>query len=721
MSLKESIQKLIQNRSTRAGLMLVLVAALTIEASSLMQLYFSRRTLANSASKQAEVQLQAMRNSIMDVVNQTEIVLQNNTWLTRWCLDYRDSLYRVSARIVQDNPGIIGSAVALVPGVDCDSPFCPYVCETEDSLSYLSLATEEYNYPSKEWYTKPLELNSGYWSEPYIDVGGGEVMMTTFSLPVQNTAGITAAVLTAEISIEWLGKLVEENKAYPNASGMILSRTGRFLFNASPELIMKQTVHELAGRMRDSVHFRKLNKAMLGGESGKMSVNFKGQRSYVYYAPVERTGWSMCFIVPYSDIFSDVRHTDFLVHLLQLLGFVMLLLILNSLIKSQVKFKEANETKERLEGDLRIASSIQMSMVPTVFPSRKDLDMSASIVPAREVGGDLYDFYIRDEKLYFCVGDVSGKGVPAALVMAVTRSAFRTVSAHEDSAERIVTTMNNGLTDTNDSDMFVTFFCGVLDLTNGHLNYCNAGHNPPVILTDSIQPLPVEPNLPLGIVTGVNFKGQEIDLAYDDALFLYTDGVTEAENEDQEQFGEERMKDALHGRKGSMEHLNNIQKEVAAFVGSAPQSDDLTMLFIHYLGNSHENRITIDNDVKQISRLEGFVNGIASRHGLSATDASAINLALEEAVTNVVLYAYPKGQRGRIDLDSKYVDGHLEFALSDSGVEFDPTKAPDINVDASVEERPIGGLGIHLVRTIMDSVRYERKGGKNILRMTKII
>lgn len=233
--------------------------------------------------------------------------------------------------------------------------------------------------------------------------------------------------------------------------------------------------------------------------------------------------------------------------------------------------------------------------------------------------------------------------------------------------------------------------------------------------------MPVEPNLPLGIVTGVDFKGQEIDLAYDDALFLYTDGVTEAENEDQEQFGEERMRDALHGRKGSMEHLNNIQKEVAAFVGSAPQSDDLTMLFIHYLGNSHENRITIDNDVKQISRLEGFVNGIASRHGLSDTDASAINLALEEAVTNVVLYAYPKGQRGRIDLDSKYVDGHLEFALSDSGVEFDPTKAPDINVDASVEERPIGGLGIHLVRTIMDSVRYERKGGKNILRMTKNI
>ena len=721
MKLKESLDKLIRNRSTRAGLMLVLVAALTIEASSLLQLYFSRKILADAATKQAETQLQAMRSSIMNVVNQTERVLQTNVWITQWCLDVQDSLCRVSARIVEENPEIIGSAVALIPGVACKSPFCPYVCESGDSLSYLTLATQEYNYPSKEWYLKPLELNAGYWSEPYIDVGGGEVLMTTFSIPIQNNMGVNAAVLTADISIEWLGNLVEENKAYPNASGMILSRTGRFLFNASPELIMNETVDEIAGRLRDSVNFRKLNRAMLGGESGKMSLRFKGDRSYVYYAPVERTGWSMCFVVPYTDIFSNVRRNDFLVHMLQLLGFLMLLLILNSLVKSQVKFKEANEMKERLEGDLRIASSIQMSMVPMSFPSRNDLDMSASIVPAREVGGDLYDFYIRDEKLYFCVGDVSGKGVPAALVMAVTRSAFRTVSAHETSAERIVSTMNNGLTDTNDSDMFVTLFCGVLDLKNGHLNYCNAGHNPPVILTDSIQQLPVEPNLPLGIVSGYSFKGQEKDLSYDDALFLYTDGVTEAENEAHELFGEERMKDALHGRKGSMEHLNNIQNEGAAFVGSAPQSDDLTMLFIHYLGNSHENRITLDNDIKQIPRLEGFVNAIASRHGLSEADASGINLALEEAVTNVVLYAYPQGKNGRIDLDSQYVDGRLEFILSDSGIEFDPTKAPDVNVEASLEDRKIGGLGIHLVKTIMDSVSYERKGGKNVLTMIKNI
>ncbi|MBO7604833.1 MAG: ATP-binding protein, partial [Bacteroidales bacterium] len=177
----------------------------------------------------------------------------------------------------------------------------------------------------------------------------------------------------------------------------------------------------------------------------------------------------------------------------------------------------------------------------------------------------------------------------------------------------------------------------------------------------------------------------------------------------------------LHGRKGSMEHLNNIQNEVAAFVGSAPQSDDLTMLFIHYLGNSHENRITLDNDIKQIPRLEGFVNAIASRHGLSEADASGINLALEEAVTNVVLYAYPQGKNGRIDLDSQYVDGRLEFILSDSGIEFDPTKAPDVNVEASLEDRKIGGLGIHLVKTIMDSVSYERKGGKNVLTMIKNI
>ena len=147
------------------------------------------------------------------------------------------------------------------------------------------------------------------------------------------------------------------------------------------------------------------------------------------------------------------------------------------------------EQRERMENELHIAREIQMAMIPKTFPpspDRTDLDFAASIVPAKEVGGDLYDFFIRDEKLYFCIGDVSGKGIPASLVMAVTRSLFRATSAHETSAQRIVTAMNDTMSESNESNMFVTFFCGVLDLANGHLRYCNAGHNPPLALTNDI-------------------------------------------------------------------------------------------------------------------------------------------------------------------------------------------------------------------------------------------
>ena len=323
---------------------------------------------------------------------------------------------------------------------------------------------------------------------------------------------------------------------------------------------------------------------------------------------------------------------------------------------------------------------------------------------------------------------MSGKGVPASLVMAVTRTMFRTVSAHEDSPRRIVTQMNDSMSDMNESSMFVTFFCGVLDLTTAHLCYCNAGHNPPMLLTDEIRKLPVEANLPLGIMQGMVFIEQEIDLNRDDAIFLYTDGLTEAENAEKEQFGEERVVEVLHGRKSSDEHLKNISRQVRLFVGDAPQSDDLTMLFIHYLGADSsaiqvpavsEHRIVLHNEVSQISQLEGFIEAVAKDRELDLSQTLNLNLALEEAVTNVVLYAYPQGTTGEVDVLARVGVDWIEFVVTDSGKPFDPTAAPAADTTASVSDRRIGGLGIHLVRTIMDSVHYERRGNQNILTMTK--
>ena len=403
----------------------------------------------------------------------------------------------------------------------------------------------------------------------------------------------------------------------------------------------------------------------------------------------------------------------------------MIVIILRVIAKNQMKYKKLATQKELIQNELRIGHEIQMSMIPKTFPAfpeRTDLDFAATLIPAKEVGGDLYDFYIRDEKLFFCIGDVSGKGVPAALVMSVTQSLFRAISAHETNPSKIVISMNNSMSENNESNMFITFFCGILDLTTGLLRYCNAGHNPPMLNTEK---LPVLPNFPLGVMPGMVFQEQETRLGYDDTLFLYTDGLTEAENASSEQFGEERMEAFLGTKRNAQALLDAMQEAVDCFVSDAPQSDDLTVLVIHYMAHpateQQERHLILHNDIQQIPQLAEFVETIAEEKQLDQSLAMSLNLALEEAVTNVILYAYPKGADGLVDVEAILKPHSLEFIITDSGVPFDPTAVPEADVTLSADERPIGGLGIYLVNKLMDELHYQRIDDKNVLSMKKNI
>ena len=721
--------KKLMHSSVRAGLMLVIVAAVTLEATSIVQSLFAQRELKKEASLRAESELRGARNEIMDIVNQAEAAVRNSIWIAQWCLEFPDSLVRVPQRVVQDNPVVVGSTLALVPGFYKKEPLCaPYAARDLQTgeISLLSLATEAYDYPSQEWFTQALEQEQGVWSEPYFDDGGGDILMTTFSMPVRDASGKVAAVLTADISLDWLTELIGSINVYPHAFNMVISRNGQIMVCPSEELTMKKTVQQFAAESKDSAALGGVNRSMLSGESGEVAVRYDRQVNRVYFAPVERTGWSMAIVLPEKELYSGVRRVSLMVKLLQLLGLAMLILILRFIARNQMKFKRLSQQKERMQSELRIGHDIQMSMIPKTFPAfpdRTDLDFAASIVPAKEVGGDLYDFYIRDERLFFCIGDVSGKGVPASLVMAVTRSLFRSISAREVRPARIVSAMNDSLSETNENSMFVTFFCGVLDMTNGHLRFCNAGHNPPLLLTDAIRTLEVKPNIPLGVMPNVSFQEQETQLQYDDALFLYTDGLTEAENARAELFGAARMEEVLHTRRSSQGHLEAMQDAVLQFVGDTPQNDDRTMLFIHYLASPESVRqdrhLVLHNDIQQIPQLAGFIETIADELELDQGLALNLNLALEEAVTNVILYAYPKGADGLVDVEAILREHSLEFIISDSGAPFDPTAAPEADVTLTAEERPIGGLGIYLVRQLMDVVRYERQGEKNILSMIK--
>ncbi|MEG1544062.1 MAG: SpoIIE family protein phosphatase, partial [Tannerellaceae bacterium] len=270
------------------------------------------------------------------------------------------------------------------------------------------------------------------------------------------------------------------------------------------------------------------------------------------------------------------------------------------------ELKEATSKKERIESELRIARDIQMGMIPKIFPpfpDRYEIDLFAVLQPAKEVGGDLYDFFIDGDKLFFAIGDVAGKGVPASLFMAVTRSLFRTVAAHLKTPLRIVESMNNSIVETSESNMFVTLFVGVLSLDSGRLSYCNAGHNPPLLITpeQEVAYMQVNPNIPVGLFYNFAYTEQEVCFAPDTTIVLYTDGLTEAENSAFELFSEARLLALLcaDSKKSPKEITCHIVEEVHRYAGEAEQSDDLTLLTINY--NPNKRRI---NDAEKLSHKE---------------------------------------------------------------------------------------------------------------------
>ena len=693
--MKSITQRIPLAQLAKPGLMLIIVAAVTLGATSLIQYFYSLKGIREEAMMRAENQLETTRVQIMDVVNQAEAAVRNSMWIARWCLDVPDSLQVVARRVVEDNPVVMGSTVALVPGYYSQHPlFAPYACRKGEVIEMKTLATPQYDYPSQEWFAKPLELGESYWSEPYIDEGGGNILMTTYSVPLKDYREQTAAVLTADVSLEWLSQLVNSMQVYDNAYGVVLSRQG---------------------------------KVMVGPDE----TQNKETKVQEYTTHVERTGWTISIVIPEDEIYGDIRRIVALVTIMQLLGIGMIILILRTVAKNQQKYTEINEKKAAIESELHIASAIQKGMLPKNFPTssnRDDVLLHATLMPAKDVGGDLFDFYIRDEKLFFCIGDVSGKGVPASLVMAVTRAIFRTVSARESMPDRIMTTMNKTMADMNESNMFVTLFVGVLDLPTGRMRYCNAGHDAPLLVGVGVGRLPCDSNIPVGIMSSWKYTLQEKQVFPGTTIFLFTDGLTEAENASHEQFMMQRVNDvatqALSEQKQDPKQLINLLTDaVHQFVGDAEQSDDLTMMAIQYTKQQRDVRmcksITLPNDTQEVPRLAAFVDEVCEAIGFSPAVTMQMNLALEEAVVNVMKYAYPIGTHGNVTIEAQANDVRLKFTIIDSGKPFDPTVKADVDLSLPVQERPIGGLGIHIIRQIMDSINYERLDGHNVLTLRK--
>ncbi|HSG44221.1 MAG TPA: PAS domain S-box protein [Anaerolineales bacterium] len=407
-------------------------------------------------------------------------------------------------------------------------------------------------------------------------------------------------------------------------------------------------------------------------------------------------------------------------------------------------FRDISERKEmeraledankRMTIELNFAREIQMGMVPLIFPAfptRHEFSIFGKLIPAREVGGDFYDFYFLDEDhLCFVIGDVSGKGAAGALLMAVSKTLIKSRAMDDSQPSSILTHVNDELSRDNKTSMFVTIFLGVLNIHTGHIEYTNAGHNPPFIkrANGSIEKIDAFHGPVIGAMPNLTYKQDSGVLKKDDLIVLYTDGVTEAMNEKEELFTEEKYEKLIHN-----EDITTAQKlvdrtvvEVKRHEGEAEQADDITVLALQFSGVSDvEERgrleLKIKNQIDEMAVIEDKFEAFARKQGIPDEDRQKVSIVLDELMNNIISYAYQDEKEHIIEVQFVLTGNRLVTTIRDDGSPFNPfgLEPPEINL--AIEERQIGGLGIHLVRSMMDEYMYHRQIGKNVVTLAKII
>ncbi len=537
------------------------------------------------------------------------------------------------------NNDVFGMAVAFEPFVlDKNTKlFCPYVFRDNSAIKLTYLDSKEYNYPEKDWYKVAKINKKAVWSEPYFDEGGGNILMSTYSYPLFDEQGNFKGVITADVSLEDLRKLVKGIKVLKSGYAFLASSKGIIMASPNNDFFMKKSLLDIAND-KNSLSLKNAVTDIYKKDYGDSLFSLNGKNFLLYHKRIKSNGWYIGVVFPQQELMAPIRELNRILFAICMVGTVLILLFITlisrkitggmksltkaatliasgnfdkempnynsndelgvlassfekmrlSLIEYMENLKKTESLKQKIESELMIAKDIQMSILPKIFPpfpERDEIDIYAHMTPAREVGGDFYDFYfVGENQLCFLVGDVSDKGVPASLFMAVSKTLIKAVAGTGLAPGEILEKVNKDLCDGNDNCMFVTVFIGFLNLKTGELQYSNAGHNPPVYKSnDKCDFIKDKPSPPLGAFEEANYKTYSKTLMQNDALFLYTDGVTEAMNENSTLYGEQRLLDTLKNcNSNSYEAIKNITISIENFVNDAPQSDDITMLYLQW-------------------------------------------------------------------------------------------------------------------------------------------
>jgi sigma-B regulation protein RsbU (phosphoserine phosphatase) len=606
---------------------------------------FSRNTIEKDTRERAETLARNAVYHIESILNGVENVPEGMASVLENCSLTREEMLRMLRASVTDNPEIYGAMLAFEP-YDLNRKtrfFAPYFYKHDGGI----LATDPNSRAHFEWdwYQAPKRLHKPVWTEPYFDTGFGKIIMSTYSVPVYRIVRgkkMFRGVVTADISLEQLSDIVSSIRILQTGFGILISKNGTFITHPDKNLIMKETIYSLAKKRADP-RLREIGESMLAGRSGfaPFPILAAGKPSWVYYAPIPSSKWSLAVVFPEDELAVDIIALQRMVILLGSAGlallFLAVILIARSItrpltamaaatgaiasgnldvelpevrtrdevgkltesfltMKTSLKdyIREVAESaaeRQKITSELNIAREIQMNILPQTMPDlsgQAGYALHAHIEPAREIGGDFYDFFPLDgTRLCFVIADVSGKGVPAALFMAMSMTLLKATAREGFSPEKILSRVNDELSRDNDVNMFVTVFCGILDIATGEVAFANAGHNYPLVMKpDDVTWLKTVNGPALGVLEGAAYRLESLTLGRGETLFLYTDGVTEAMNAGEELFGDERLLQCLRSFPGTSprEVTETVIETVRNFAAGAPQSDDITVMALEYTG-----------------------------------------------------------------------------------------------------------------------------------------
>ena len=720
------------------GLLLFLLAVLLLEVLSVAQYFFTHNLLEEELEKHAELELTMKAIIMKQLIDDSEHTLKSHIMEVKNNLAYPDSMFNIVKQIAKYSPNLKGCGIAFNPGYykDKGKLFEPYALKTDSGIQCLQVAGDRFDYTKAGFYRGIQEKKANSWVGPYDDVYLEERLIS-YAVPIYEFTGDTVAVFGVDIDTHNLGDTLNYRHMYPSSFDFLLTADGELIAGPIDPNLQKE-VAELVRLINDSTVTRMKSKS---GRSTMIDFEINGRDGLVFYTFMKtQPRWQIAVVCYDDEVYASLVRLQVRLLLFSLVAFTILLFMILRYWMGEKKLNRQTLEQERTNGELRIASNIQQELLPVNEPSLRrigDVRVEGRLIPAKAVGGDLYNAFVRDEKLFFCIGDVSGKGIPSALIMAIIQALFRNMASREDNPAQIMKSLNEAACRNNRLNIFVTLFIGVLDLPTGHLHYCNAGHELPILIDPSSlcsgagasairhSKIDAKPNLPVGIMEDFDYEMQTLTMKPGSTIFLYTDGLTEARNADRKLMGREKVLQMITAV-GTADPKQLVEMCIAQwreYIDETEQSDDMTLLAVSFTPSEEkeilDRLLTLHNDTAEVDQLGIFVKQVGESLSIDKALTGKIRLAVEEAVVNVMEYAYPKGSKGEVSIRAVSNGKRLKFVITDSGIPFNPTKVAAANTMLSVEERPVGGLGILLVRELMDSINYERIDGKNVLTLRK--